>query len=503
MPTEHNLDTVRLRGILSAAVDGIIQINASGKIEEFNPAAERIFGYSASEVIGDNVSCLMTETDRSRHDHYVQNYIETRVPKIIGIGRLVTGLRKNGEEFPMRLAVGEILTDEGEHLFVGMVRDVTEQQRIQEKLTRSERQLTIRWEHAPIPMAAVDAEGSIIRVNPAASAFWGRSASELTSLPLEELVHSADLDIYQGALRSLVSRASQSLQFRLRFAHPDKSLLHATVHCTGLFDEENELREILAQVVDRTAEVAAELEAGAHRERLAHATRIGTMGELAAGIAHEVNQPLTAISVYASACQRILESDPKDPPVLLDALTKIHDQALRAGEVIRRLRSFVSKRESERELVDVNEAIREVVQLASTETRAVDFAVITELTDGLPPSRIDAIQIQQVLLNLIRNGKEAMQGVAQPEEEIHITSRQNLDGQIEVSVTDRGNGISPEAEQALFDPFFTTKHNGMGMGLSISRSIIAAHGGKLVFQRNKDRGTRFYFTLPVTLGVEQ
>lgn len=503
MDSQVSRDSARFSAILDAAVDGIILIDRQGCIQEFNRAAERIFGYSREETLGRNVSMLMPEPDRSRHDSYVSNYVETRRPRIIGIGREVTGLRKDGNEFPLDLSVGEITTDEGP-AFVGILRDISERQAAARQLEESRRQLTVWWENAPIAKAVCDLTGRILRVNEAAVEFWAVDRRRLLGSTIDQLTHPEDTERCLLALREVSSGVKErQQQLEVRFRKGRTEWVHGQVHCTTVRDEADAPVELVLQIVDRTAEVSAEEEAGAHRERLAHVTRLGTMAEMATGIAHEVNQPLTAIATYSQACRRLMSEGRMEQADLIDALDQINAQALRAGEVIRRLRGFVRRRESDREYVQVNDVIREIVTLANTSSALVDFGIELDLAEGLPKVKVDPVQIQQVALNLIRNGKEAMRDVAPPEETIRVRSRQDNAGQIEVSVRDRGIGISEENGQALFDPFFTTKKTGMGMGLSISRSIITAHGGRLWFERNPDRGLTFYFTLPPTIGAEE
>lgn len=361
----------RAQAVLDTAAEGIITIDRHGIIQSFNQAAERIFGYLAKEVIGANVACLMPQPYRSEHDHYIRHYLDTGEKKIIGIGRRVTGRRKEGRTFPMELAVSEVIAG-GERHFTGIVRDVSEQ-------------------------------------------------------------------------------------------------------------------------------VEAEEEARQHRERLAHFDRVSTMGEMASGIAHEINQPLTAISSYAHACYRLIENSTADTADLLAVLDKISAQALRAGEVIHNLRRFVKKRESQRELCDLNKLVRSAVALAETDAREHNFVIETAFSDNTLPVIVDMIQIQQVVINLIRNAVEAMANVAAPNDvvTVNVSTAQDDPTTAQVAVQDKGVGVTEAHADKLFDPFFTTKETGTGIGLAISRTIITAHGGRLWFEHNPDSGVTMHFTLPL------
>lgn len=220
------------------------------------------------------------------------------------------------------------------------------------------------------------------------------------------------------------------------------------------------------------------------REHLAHMARLSTMGEMAAGIAHEINQPLAAISAYAQGSVRMLDSGHNDAQAFKEPLEKIAAQAIRAGEVIRRLRSFVKKSASELEWVDINELVSEVVQLAEVDARKYAIPVYLHLAPQVLDVKVDAVQIQQVVLNLIRNALEAMENTPHEQARVDVHTQQTADGQVSISVVDAGPGLSDEALSQVFTPFFTTKAAGMGMGLSISESIIVAHGGRLLAARN-------------------
>lgn len=248
---------------------------------------------------------------------------------------------------------------------------------------------------------------------------------------------------------------------------------------------------VLTTLLDITARRRAEIElrqkekeVADAREHLTHMARLSTMGEMAAGIAHEINQPLAAISTYAQGCKRMLDNGLTDARELSEPLEKMATQALRAGEVIRRLRSFIKKSASELELIDANELVAEVVLLAEVDSRKHGIPVSLHLADGLPEVRVDPVQLQQVLLNLIRNALEAMENSPRERARVDVYTAQEDNGQISIRVVDAGPGLSEDALRRVFDPFFTTKVTGMGMGLSISHSIITAHGGQLTAYNN-------------------
>jgi two-component system sensor kinase FixL len=252
------------------------------------------------------------------------------------------------------------------------------------------------------------------------------------------------------------------------------------------------IRDISEQEHDR-------VEAQESRDRLSHASRLSSMGELAAGIAHEMNQPLSAISSYAQASKRLLQSNTaENKEKVVSALDKICGQAIRASEVITRLRTFVKKRVAQREAVDLNKLILETVNLAKVDTRILDHEVLLELDNiNNPQLSADPVQIQQVLLNLIRNGIDSMESLKGSP--LRIRSHWLSDQLIEVSVIDCGLGMDEETSNGIFTPFFTTKESGMGMGLPVSQNIIHAHGGRINFAPNQPSGCIFSFSLPASI----
>lgn len=296
----------------------------------------------------------------------------------------------------------------------------------------------------------------------------------------------------------------------LELAEQSQRLIQAEAHLREAH-EDLELR-----VQQRTAELAeanqrlrmemeqrrrAEEQVQQHLAELAHVARLSTVGEMVAELAHELNQPLSAISSYAQACRRLLSSDqPSDTEDLLASLNRVNEQADRAAEIIRRLRRFAAKTKPQHVVLDINELIRNVVELTNIDARMVDAEVHFELTEPLPPVVGDRIQIEQVMVNLMRNAFESTNR-AEPRGR-RLTLRTAVDNvnRIVIEVRDNGAGIAPDIMGRVFERFFSTKPNGMGLGLPISQSIIEHHGGTLWATPNSDRGATFHFTLPVFSG---
>ena len=354
-----------LRSILDTVPDAMVVIDEHGVMQSFSATAERLFGWRAEEVIGRNVCILMPQPYRDAHDSYLLRYLTTGERRIIGIGRVVVGERKDGSTFPMELSVGE-MQSRAERFFTGFVRDLSETQ--------------------------------------------------------------------------------------------------AT---------ERRLQDLQAELV--------------------HVSRLTALGEMASALAHELNQPLSAIANYVKGSVRILDQDQPDAAKVRNALVQAGDQALRAGEIIRRLRDFVSKGESERRVEPLAKLIEEAGALAMIGAKETGVRVTFAISAETPYVLADKVQVQQVLLNLMRNAVEAMQ--ESPQRELTVSSKPGEDDTVLIQVTDTGPGISPEVAARLFQPFVTSKSNGMGVGLSISRTIIEAHGGRIWAESAPGGGTIFSFTL--------
>jgi hypothetical protein len=265
-------------------------------------------------------------------------------------------------------------------------------------------------------------------------------------------------------------------------------------------NERGEVYRIAGICEDITERKRAEQMARQHEAELAHAWRISAMGEMTSGIAHELNQPLFSIMAYAEACRIRMQSGSGNPDEVVQDLGRITAAAERAGSIIQRLRNFIRRREPKRSTFDVNTLIGEAMPFVEAQARERRVQVRLKAGPDMPTVLGDSILIQQVILNLARNAIEAMEGVRAEDRRLVIQARRAGCDAVEVVVRDNGPGMSDELMQRLFEPFFTTKPAGLGLGLSISHSIIEANGGHLVAKRNADRGMTFRFTLPVSKG---
>lgn len=361
-----------LKSILATVPDAMIVIDEHGTIQSFSATAERQFGWAQQEAVGRNVSLLMPNPYRDSHDRYLQRYLSSGERRIIGIGRVVVGERKDGSTFPMELSVGEMKSAD-QRYFTGFVRDLTE--------------------------------------------------------------------------RQVAERRLQDLQ-----------------------------------------------------GELVHVGRITALGEMASALAHELNQPLTATANFMKGCLMLLDREPVDRTRLREMISHAGDQALRAGQIIRRLRDFLSKGEADRRPEGLPQLLEEAGALAMIGAREKDVRLTFRIDPRAGRVMADKVQVQQVTLNLIRNAIEAMDGSAV--RDLVVGAGPAANDMVEIFVSDTGHGISSELATRLFQPFMTTKDQGMGVGLSISRTIIEAHGGRIWAEPNPDGGTVVRFTLPSAESTE-
>lgn len=363
----HSLEQALLGSILATVPDALIVIDMHGSIVSFSAAAQRMFQYAESDVLGENISMLMPSPDRERHDGYIGHYLSTGEKRIIGIGRLTAARRRDGSTFSIELSVGEV-QDQGRRLFTGFIRDLTERQQTERRV--------------------------------------------------------ADL-----------------------------------------------------------------------QSELAHASRVTAMGTLAAALAHELNQPLTAIANYMEAGRDLLAMPGEvDRDLLSEAMTESAAQALRAGEIIRSLREFIRRGETIRQPEPMRALLAEGAALAfiGADSRGIDMDV--QVDRAVDRVLVNRVQLQQVLINLVRNAMEAMQD--RPVRILRLTAALADDaGKVEVVVADSGPGLDPDMSRTLFNPFTTSKATGMGVGLSISQTIIEGHGGRIWATASPWGGAAFHFTL--------
>jgi len=482
--------------IVATAAEGIVTVNAKGQIESFNRAAEEMFGYRASEIVGQDVHVLIPERYRNHHAPYVTRFFETGEASIIGTGREVTARHKDGSVFPIHLAASEVSLN-GERCFAGIIRDVSEQKAAEESLVATERRFRAVFDQRHQLVAILSASGTVLEANQTSLDFADITPDDVLGKKFWSTAwwsHSPDLQRrIEGAVRKAAN--GESMRFDVTHSRPDGEMATLDFSIRPIRDKEDNVVFLVSESHDITEHKLADEEARQHRERIAHVSRLSTLGEMAAGIAHEINQPLTAISLFAQAGRRLVDAGNLEK--ISEVCFKLNEHALRASDVVERMQTMARQGESMKEVVDCNDLIESAVRLAESEARINDIQIEFDKGEHLPPIDVDGVQIQQVALNLLRNGMEAMLAIGECKERpVRITTRLSGDNEIRVTVTDNGCGVPKDRVDKLFTPFSTTKKSGMGMGLSISQAIIRAHGGQIDFRDNETGGATFWFTLP-------
>jgi PAS domain S-box-containing protein len=346
----------------------------------------------------------------------------------------------------------------------------------------------------------VDAAGTVLSVNPFGAEQLGYTVTELVGQPALSVFPEPDREVFQRNIASCLEQLGQAKSWEARKVRKDGTVILVRETAKAVPRVNGPIVLIACEDITeqkRAAEALRQAQAD-----LAHVSRMTTMGELTASLAHEVNQPITAAVINANSCVRWLAGDTPNINEARDAAIRGARDGTRAAEIISRIRLLFEKGALERELVDVNEVIREMIVLLRSEATRYSVSIRTDLAPDLPQLIADRVQLQQVLMNLMLNGIDAMKE-GDGARELIIKSRPAENEQLVVSLSDTGVGLPPGQADQIFDAFFTTKLHGTGMGLSISRSIVESHGGRLWADGNSQRGATFHLTLPIKVELDE
>jgi PAS domain S-box-containing protein len=377
----------------------------------------------------------------------------------------------------------------------GIADDITERKHMEERVRTTEELWRAAFENNPTMFFMVDAAGTILSVNPFGAEQLGYTVDELIGRPVLDVFHEDDREGVTRKFGACLEALGQTMRWEFRKVRKDGKVIWVRESARAVRGPKQEVI-VLVACEDITDAKRAEEALAQARTELAHVTRVTTMGELAASIAHELNQPLAAIVTNANASLRWLARQPPDVDEARQATVRIVSEGTRAGEIIERVRALTRKTPVRKEWLDVNELLAEVVVLTRAEAHKSRVSVQTRLPVDVPPVVGDRVQLQQVVLNLMVNAIEAMSRIADGPRNLVISSGCEGPDRVVVTVADSGAGVDPEAVQRLFDAFFTTKAEGLGMGLAICRSIVESHGGRIWATANLPRGAIFHFTLP-------
>jgi PAS domain S-box-containing protein len=485
----------RWRAVFENSAVGIVLQSGdrSGRFLAANAAYQRMLGYSPEELRTRTFMDITHEEDREANRRLADELLEGKRQSFELTKR---NRRKDGTLMWVSIHVSLIPgTGRNDRLFLSIVDDITERKRAEEALGRSERQFRALFEEAAVGIALVDLAGRPFESNRKLEQILGYSPHELRGMPFTAFTDPEDAKTDWGLFSDLLSGKHDHYHLEKRYRRKDGALVWGDLTVYIVRDDRGQPMFSIGMVQDITDRKRAEEALQEARAELAHVARVTTLGELAASIAHEINQPLAAIVADAEASLHWLAADPPDIDSVREALAGVATDGHRASAVIQRIRALCRRTDPQRERLDINDIIREVVLLARHEVLGHRVSLRTDLASALPTVLGDRVQLQQVMINLVINGMEAMAPVTDRPRELLIRS-QHEDDQVLLAVQDSGTGIDPDNADRMFAAFFTTKPSGMGIGLSISRSIIEAHGGRLWASRNAGPGATFQFSLP-------
>ena len=515
MPSkQESVEERRFRLVVEAAPNAMVMIDRAGKIVMVNAQTELAFGYERAELLGQSIEMLVPERFRAAHPELRNRFFTEPRPRPMGAGRDLFGLKKDGSEFQVEIGLNPIDTDEGSMVLSAIV-DISKRKAAELALRESERRYSVLVDGVT--------DYAIYMINPNGEiANWNRAAERIKGYSSEEIIghhfscfyteedRAANVPQQSLEIAARVGRYEADIAWRVR---KDGSRFLANAVIDTLKDDHGQLigfAKITRDVTERVqatreledarirlVEARAEEALSRAQAELAHVARVTGIGELTASIGHEVNQPIAAILSSAQAALRFVEAKPPNLGEVRQALTRIATSAKRAGDIIDHIRELTRKSSPRMDQWDINDAIRDVVELTRGLAVNTGATVLTELAGGLALINADRVQLQQVLFNLVVNALEAMSTVGNATREVRITSAQS-DLEVLVTVRDSGPGLVGVDPKHIFEPFHSTKTAGLGMGLSISRSIIESHGGRLWYEANVGQGASFRFTLPLS-----
>ena len=486
----------RLLQLIEQAPDALIAVRSDGQIAFVNRQAERMFGYGRGELVGRNFEHLIPGYPDVRRLMATEG--DERGPEADGTGddtAPINGMCRDGRSFPAEINFSPLETDEG-LVIVSTIRDISERQVAEQALRRSEERFRIAATLGADMIAEVDIETG--------DAEWFGQVDEALGYERGEFprtfdgwvgqLHPEDRVRVRAEVEREVVELRRGWSAECRIKAKDASYRHWSVRVAPRLEARERPTRVVVVCSDLTEQIDARAEALQHRDALAHVARVSSLGELTATLAHELNQPLAAILSDAQTAMRLLDRDQPDVPQVREVLRDIVADDRRASAIIQRLRDMMRPGPAARERIDLCQVVREVREIMRSGLSTHGTPVVPEFDDGLPSVVADRIQIQQVVVNLVTNAIQAMDGLT--DARLTLGVRGLDDGWQVVSVADTGPGIAASALDTMFEPFTSSRSGGLGMGLSISRSIIEAHGGRIWGENRPEGGAIVGFGLP-------
>jgi PAS domain S-box-containing protein len=482
----------KIRGMFDASIIGISIGDIEGRAIEANDAFLHMLGYDREDLASGRIHrTSITPPEWRDRNARTRAELET-----FGKAQPFEKeyLRKDGSRVPVLIGAAVFQPDR----VVAFVLDISERKRAEQALRESEERWKAVFENNPTMYFMVDESGTTISVNPFGAEQLGFAIDELIGHPVLDLFHEEDREAVERNTAICFERRGQTMSWEARKVRNNGEVIWVRETARVMLIKDQPVALIVCEDITerkRVSEALREIEMA-----LAHANRVATMGQLTASIAHEVNQPIGAARNNAAAALRFLSGNPPDLEEVREALGCVVKDTDRAGDIVDRVRALIKKTPPRNARFDVNDAINELIALTRSEVVEKGVMVRLRLAEGLSQVRGDRVQLQQVVLNLILNAVEAMSSIQDAPRELSISTERRRADEVLVAVRDSGPGIDPEHLERVFDSFYTTKPSGMGLGLSICRSIVDAHGGRLWADANEPGGVAFQFTLPAANG---
>ena len=483
----------RMHALLEAVVDGIISIDERGVLQTINPAAERLFGYAAQEVIGQNVKLLMPSPYQGEHDGYLAHYLATGEKKIIGIGREVDGLRKDGTTFPMDLSVAEARLGT-EQIFVGIIRDITERKRAEASLSR----LAAIVESSEDAIVSKALDGTIMSWNAGAERMFGYSAGEMLGRHISILA-PPERPCEVPAMLERIKLGERVDHFETVRVRKDGRRIDVSVTISPIRDVSGKVLGAAAIKREITEQKRVNEEIRAMTQQLWQAAKLASVGELAASIAHELNNPLATVTLRIES---VLARTPADDP-RRRALEIVEQEAKRMGDLVANLLQFARRGDGQASTVEIRQELAKALELIYHNLRKRLISIVQEFAPDTPTIYADRQKLRQVFLNLLTNASDAMPQGGTLTLRTAPATLDNGKPAVLIELADTGTGILAENLERIMEPFFTTKEEGKGtgLGLAICRRVVQEHHGSIQIASEVGKGTTVRIVLPVKDGV--
>lgn len=493
VPVVPGTSEARLHALLEAAVDGIVSIDERGLIQTINPAAKRMFGYADDEVIGRNVKALMPSPYREGHDGYLARYLATGQKRIIGIGREVVGLRKDGTSFPVELSVAEAWLGR-ERVFVGIIRDITERKQAEE----AQSLLAAIVESSADAIISESLDGTIMTWNAGAERIFGYSAEEVKGRPISMLSPPDRLNELPAILER-IKRGERVENYDTVRVGKDGRRIDVSVTVSPIKAVDDTILGASAIKRDITEQKKANEELRAMTQQLWHAAKLASVGELAASIAHELNNPLATVSLRVEAV--LARTAPDDPR--RRAMEIIEQETKRMAELVGNLLQFSRRGAEQISTIDLRQELSKAVELIHHHLRKHVISVVQDFAPETPLIHTDRQKLRQVFLNVLTNASDAMPQGGTLTLRTAPTKLENGEPAVLIEFADTGVGIKPEHLEKIMEPFFTTKEEGKGtgLGLAICRRIIQEGQGTIRISSETGKGSSVQITLPIKNGT--